>query len=251
MLPHASAGQSCRSVHMQQVAWVHRAAPPRRVHPAPMAAASARHTHAHLRISMPTRWWRGVHHTTGPHSDCTVCPPRAPDLLRHRLPRLEDTSLDNNAILRRIAYMFSYTSADVAEVMELGGHRLSPSSARARMKREEERGAVFCDDDILEAFLDGLVIRLRGPRPPGTPVPPRVPLTNNEVLKKLRIAFKLKDTDMLRALQAGGITLSKAELSALFRTPSHRHHRACGDQVLRKFLVGITPVIQRRVRGPA
>jgi len=159
--------------------------------------------------------------------------------------------LDNNAILRRLAYMFSYTFADVAEVTALGGQRLSPSSARARMKREEERGAVFCDDHILEAFLDGLVIRLRGPRPPGAPVPPRVPLTNNEVLKKLRIALKLKDTDMLKALQHGGISLSKAELSALFRAPNHRHHRACGDQVLRKFLVGITPVVQRRVHGPA
>jgi len=148
--------------------------------------------------------------------------------------------------------MLDFNDAQIARLCALGGIRLSPRDARARMQREDERGAVFCDDDVLEAFLDGLIIHLRGPRPPGAPVPARQPLTNNEVLKKLRIAFSLKDVDMLSAMRTGGITLSKAELTALFRARGHRHHRACGDQILRKFLVGLTPVVQKRkVARPA
>ncbi len=160
--------------------------------------------------------------------------------------------MDNNDILRRLRYMLSISDAQVAELCRMGGRPLSPREARARMQREDERGAVFCVDDILEAFLDGLVVHLRGPRPPGAPVLDRQPLTNNEVLKKVRIAFSLKDVDMLGAMRSGGMTISKAELTALFRVRGHRHHRACGDQILRKFLVGLTPIVQKRkVAGPA
>ena len=39
--------------------------------------------------------------------------------------------------------------------------------------------------------------------------------------------------------------VTKPEMSALFRQPGHKNYRACGDQMLRNFLKGLT----RRVRG--
>ena len=42
-----------------------------------------------------------------------------------------------------------------------------------------------------------------------------------------------------------GFPLSKPELSALFRQPDHKNYRACGDQLLRNFLKGLTA----RLRG--
>ena len=56
------------------------------------------------------------------------------------------------------------------------------------------------------------------------------------VLKKLRIALDLREDDMLKILASGGSKLSRGELSALFRRPGHKHHRMCGDQVIRNFL---------------
>jgi uncharacterized protein YehS (DUF1456 family) len=44
---------------------------------------------------------------------------------------------------------------------------------------------------------------------------------------------------MLNALELSGFRLSKPELSAFFRHEAHKHHRKCGDQVLRNFLQGI------------
>jgi uncharacterized protein YehS (DUF1456 family) len=154
--------------------------------------------------------------------------------------------MDNNDILRRIRYMFDYTDKQMGELATLGGYRLSPRGARARMLREDEQGAIFCEDGILEAFLDGLILHLRGPHPGSALALARPPLTNNEVLKKMRIALKFRDEDMLKAMRDGGMTISKAELTALFRVPTHRHHRPCGDQLLRKFLVGVTPMVQHR-----
>ena len=65
-------------------------------------------------------------------------------------------------------------------------------------------------------------------------------ITNNLVLKKLRVAFQLKDVDMHDTFIAAGFPLTKPELTALFRQPGHKHYRPCGDQILRNFLKGLT-----------
>jgi uncharacterized protein YehS (DUF1456 family) len=70
-------------------------------------------------------------------------------------------------------------------------------------------------------------------------------LTNNIILKKLRVAFELKDEDMHSTLELAGFNVSKPELSALFRAKGHKNYRACGDQLLRNFLKGLA----MRIRG--
>lgn len=60
------------------------------------------------------------------------------------------------------------------------------------------------------------------------------------MLKKLRVAFELKDVDMHSIFANAGFPLSKPELSALFRQPGHKNFRPCGDQLLRAFLKGLT-----------
>lgn len=71
-------------------------------------------------------------------------------------------------------------------------------------------------------------------------------MTNNEILKKLRVALSLKDTDIIEILKLAEFDISKAELSALFRSEDHRNYKECGDQILRRFLNGL--II--RNRGP-
>ena len=65
-------------------------------------------------------------------------------------------------------------------------------------------------------------------------------VNNNVVLKKLRVAFELKDVDMHGIFEDAGFPVSKPELSALFRAPGHKNFRLCGDQMLRNFLKGLT-----------
>ena len=71
-------------------------------------------------------------------------------------------------------------------------------------------------------------------------------MVNNDILKKIRIALKLKDSDILEILKLTGLELSAAELNAFFRKPDHRNFKECGDQVLRRFLDGL--II--KMRGP-
>ncbi|MBI5639464.1 MAG: DUF1456 family protein [Nitrospirae bacterium] len=71
-------------------------------------------------------------------------------------------------------------------------------------------------------------------------------MTNNEILKRLRIALNLRDTDIIEILKLADFDISKAELSALFRSEDQRNYRDCGDQILRRFLDGL--IIRNRGR---
>ncbi len=71
-------------------------------------------------------------------------------------------------------------------------------------------------------------------------------LTNNDILKKLRIALELKDDDIIHILKLADFNISKSELSALFRKDDHPNYVPCGDQLLRNFLQGL--IIYKR--GP-
>ena len=71
-------------------------------------------------------------------------------------------------------------------------------------------------------------------------------LTNNDILKKLRVALAYKDNDIIDVLKLVDFEVSKSELSALFRKEDHEKYMECGDQFLRNFLNGL--VI--KLRGP-
>ena len=64
-------------------------------------------------------------------------------------------------------------------------------------------------------------------------------MDNNEILKKLRIAFNMKDTDIQNTLTRVDMNLSKTEINAFFRKKGQRNYVQCGDQVLRRFLDGV------------
>jgi uncharacterized protein YehS (DUF1456 family) len=64
-------------------------------------------------------------------------------------------------------------------------------------------------------------------------------LSNNAILKRLRIAYQLRDDDIHAILQLAAFPISKPELNALFRQEGHPNYRPCGDQLLRNFLKGL------------
>ena len=149
--------------------------------------------------------------------------------------------MTNNDILRRIRFALELNDAQMVAVFAQSQVTLSEAEVVAYMAKEHEANVKVCSGTLLAQFLDGLILENRGPRKEGAPVaPPVEELTNNGVFKKLRIALSMQEKEVLAALAAGGQKLSKGELSALFRNPSHKHYRACGDQILRNFLNGLT-----------
>lgn len=153
----------------------------------------------------------------------------------------------NNDVLRAIRYMLDLSDGKVVELIHLADadFQIERDDVQAFLKKDDEPGYVECSNQVLALFLDGLVFYRRGKDDSRPPRPPEKRVTNNVVLKKLRVAFELKDVDMHAVLEAAGFPISKPELSAFFRQPEHKNFRLCGDQVLRNFMKGLT----MRVRG--
>jgi uncharacterized protein YehS (DUF1456 family) len=153
----------------------------------------------------------------------------------------------NNDTLRAIRYMLDLSDARVVDVVHLADadFPLAKEDVQGLLKKDEEPGYVECSNAVLAHFLDGLIIHRRGRDESLPPRPVEKRVTNNVVLKKLRVAFELKDVDMHQILADAGFPISKPELSALFRQPGHKNFRLCGDQLLRNFLKGLT----MRLRG--
>lgn len=163
--------------------------------------------------------------------------------------------MDNNDILRRLRYAFDFSDAEACKLFTLdptSSQAVSKKQLKARLSKQEEADFEVCEDAELAAFLDGLIVSKRGLKesateaagalkPTGATVPaPDLRLSRNDILKKLRIAMNFREDDMLAVLKEGGSELSKSELGAFFRKPGHKHFRACGNQVLRNFIVGLT-----------
>ncbi|MGZ3863665.1 MAG: DUF1456 family protein [Bacteroidia bacterium] len=72
------------------------------------------------------------------------------------------------------------------------------------------------------------------------------PMSNNDIMKKLRVALKLRDDQIVEILKLADFNITKTELSAFFRAEDHPNYKDCGDQVLRNFLNGL--IIH--LRGP-
>lgn len=71
-------------------------------------------------------------------------------------------------------------------------------------------------------------------------------MSNNDVMKKLRVALKLTDKDIVEILQLANFRITTTELGAIFRSEDHPNFKPCGDQILRNFLNGL--IIYKR--GP-
>jgi len=152
----------------------------------------------------------------------------------------------NNDILRRLRYALNLPDGLTLKIFALGGREASEAELTVWLKKDEDPGYQACRDEVLAAFLDGFIVLRRGPKPATSDAPPAPErLTNNLILKKLRIALAWQEDDVLAALTTGGMTVSKNELTALFRKPGQKNFKPCGDQLLRAFITGMVG----RVKG--
>jgi uncharacterized protein YehS (DUF1456 family) len=137
-----------------------------------------------------------------------------------------------------VGYVFDYNDQVMLSIFKLGGYAGSESELATWLAREGKPEFVLCEDEKLACFLNGLIIKNRGSKGDGSPEPESV-LSNNMVLRKLKIALNLQADDVLNLLHLSDVILSKHELSALFRRPDHKNYRECLDQLLCNFLDGM------------
>lgn len=146
--------------------------------------------------------------------------------------------INNNDILRRVRSIFDFNDEQILSILKQGGYESHTSELKKWLAKEGEPEFALCADEKLARFLNGLIIKNRGPKGDGIPKPENV-LSKNMILRKLNIALNLQANDLLEMLKANEVTLSKHELSALFRRPDNKHYRECSDQLFSHFLDGM------------
>ena len=146
--------------------------------------------------------------------------------------------MTNNDILRRLRFIMDYNNSTMAATFALGGLACSRDHIIGWLTKEEDTAFLALEDQALAQFLNGLISSQRGQKDGESPIA-ETRLNNNIILRKLKIAFTLRDDDLLELLQLAGFRMGKAELSAFFRKPDHPHYRQCQAQVLRNVLKGL------------
>ena len=73
-------------------------------------------------------------------------------------------------------------------------------------------------------------------------------LSNNDILKKLRVALALRNEDIIEILKLSDFEITKGALGDFFRKEDHPGYVEAGDQVLRNFLNGL--IIYKRGELP-
>jgi uncharacterized protein YehS (DUF1456 family) len=158
--------------------------------------------------------------------------------------------MDNNDILIRLRYALNLKNAQMLEIFQLGGQEVAITDITKILTKTDSYEAedqIACDNRMLDAFLNGLIIFKRGRQDPkpgqaAAPEPPsnKSVNVNNLLLKKVKIALALTTEEMLDTFEQGGIVVTKGELGALLRKEGHKNYKECGDNFARKFLKGLT-----------
>jgi uncharacterized protein YehS (DUF1456 family) len=147
--------------------------------------------------------------------------------------------ISTNEILYHIQKALKLSTEEMLETYKLETYAMETSHLESLLKRRLDKGFKLCSYEELGVFLDGFVTLKRGPSPKKTNDDEAVELTNNLILKKLRIALKLKETETEIIFGLADVELTKQQLASLFRKEGHKNFKPCSDELLMAFLEGL------------
>ncbi len=174
--------------------------------------------------------------------------------------------MENNDVLRMFRYALNIPDATMVNIFTIAKCRIDKEQLLNLLKKKDEQGYVACSTTLLERFFDGLILYNRGSQFDSLEQDSEIldkkdrvggesninlreksnfikssseSLSNNLILKKIRIALNLKQDEMIEIFRLGKVNIAKGEFSALFRKEGRKNYKECGDQYLKRFLQGL------------
>ncbi len=146
--------------------------------------------------------------------------------------------MTKNSILKSIKKSLNFNDNVMLKVYQLVNYKVTIEDVKDVLREEGDPKFILLNDEALKLFLDGLIVYERGSINKKHSQDKDVILTNNMILKKLRIAFDLKDDDMVRVFSLADINISKSELTPYFRKEGHKNYKQFSESHLKSFIKG-------------
>ena len=147
--------------------------------------------------------------------------------------------MPHNSNLKKLVYIFELEPQHVLEVLQIVKPHMNLDEVEAYLSEPSSTIFQNFDHENMRAFLDGLIISSRGENDRGVPSPDPSPLSNNAILKKIRIALNLLEEDVYEIFEHGNLALNNSEYKAIFRSEQHKNFKPCSDQMLKSFFEGL------------
>ncbi len=144
-----------------------------------------------------------------------------------------------NDILFKIKIALSLENKSISDAYALVGYEMSQKRLENILKKHQDRGYEEATYEELGLFLDGLVLLKRGESSTPQKDDEVVELTNNLILKKLRVALELKEPELVIIFALAEITITKRQIGSLFRKEGGKNFKPCSDELLMGFLEGL------------
>lgn len=149
--------------------------------------------------------------------------------------------MNTNAILRKINQALNLDIPALQTIFARVDIDLTEKEITNLLKTDYEPRFEILPEYVLALFLNGYIEHRRGKKADQEPevINKAAKISNNDVLKKLRIAHNLHDQQVRDALKLVTIELTKSDLSALFRKPGHPQFKVCDDELVLDFIEGL------------
>lgn len=156
-----------------------------------------------------------------------------------------------NDIFRKITQSLLLDTAQMQALFAHSNIDLSDKDVANLLKTDYQPNFEAMPEYILIIFLNNLIDQERGKKADAVEevIEKHARISNNDVLKKLRIAFVLHEQDLRDALKLVTIELTKSDLAALFRKAGHEQYKACDDDLVLDFIEGIGMLLQQKKAG--
>ena len=151
--------------------------------------------------------------------------------------------MNNNDILKRLRYTLDFNDTQMIELFEAAPTPITRIEVSDWLKKEEDEDFKELSNLMLDVFLNGLIELKRGKKE-GVVMVASENLSNNDILKKVKIALNLKSTDIIAIMAIKDRKMSETELSAFLRNENHNHFKPFQDQYLRNFFSGLQQTIR-------
>jgi len=150
-----------------------------------------------------------------------------------------------NEILKKIQTIETLTSTQIYEIFQLSDYNITENRIEGYLRNRGDKEYLDCGAQALGNFLDGLIKYKRGYKNNNRSDKEPLILNNNLIMKKLRIAYDLKESDLYEIFDIAGINITKSELSSIFRSETHKRFRLCPDSVFKLFLDALDEFLKK------